>query len=73
MFPVLLTLNCSDNDDWQRAMIRGSGVPPTKVQRVIVQGCEEADRVYAAWCRLKNRRKLPWGGGMQQRYVKAED
>jgi hypothetical protein len=64
--PVLLTLNCSDNDEWQRAMIRGSGVPPTQIQRVIVQGSAEADRVFAAWARLKQQRGLPWGGGMQR-------
>lgn len=73
MNPVLLSLNCGSPDDtWLRNMARGVisvQIPP--IQHVILQGSAEADRVYAAWARLKQKRGLPWGGGMQ-RVWKAE-
>jgi hypothetical protein len=72
MFPVKLTMNVSDSEDtWLRAQIRGDVPAPTpaKLQVVILQGCAEADRVYAAWVNLKTKRRLPCGGAMQERYV----
>ena len=72
MAPVKLSMNVSDSEDtWLRAQIRGEepAPKPSKIQAVILQGSEEADRVYAAWVRLKDKRRLPCGGGMQERYV----
>jgi hypothetical protein len=71
MEPVLLTMNVGSSEDtWLRAQIRGEAPAPEPVvvQRVILQGSAEADRVYAAWARLKTKRRLPWGGGEQRAY-----
>ncbi len=63
--PVLLQMNVSTSDDaWIRERIRAEAVPhaPMTIQRVIVQGWREADRVFAAMSRAKREKNLPFGG-----------
>lgn len=74
--PYLVTLNVVDaSDGWLRKMIRGdlqrAGV--MSVQRVIVQGSQEASRIGAKMAQLKYARHKPWGGAMHQRIEKRWD
>lgn len=68
--PILITFNVSTpSDGWLRGQIRGQLVeaePP--LQRVIVQGSREADRVCAALALRKYHRHLPYGGSSQVRW-----
>ena len=69
--PCLLSVNVATGSDrWLRDRIHGadSGERPS-VQRVIVQGTDERDRIITAWAALKSRRGLPYGGAISQRWL----
>lgn len=64
--PVLLTMSLGNSDQWVRDGIRGSSLNPPFAQRVVLQGTEEADRVYREVANLKVKRGKPFGGGVSE-------
>lgn len=71
--PMLVKYNPEGSDEWVRIMIRGDGPNTTekdhypRLQRVVVQGTAEADRVlYGVW-NLKWKRGKKLGGGAMRR------
>lgn len=68
--PMIITFFLdSQSDQPLRGYIRGEAPFPTgRVQRVIVQGCDEERRVCAHFANLKIRRRLPYGGSISGRY-----
>jgi hypothetical protein len=67
--PVLVTLYL-DDDTYARAIIRGRSIEmtPPRVQKVVVQGSWEADRIIAAWGLARYHKGLPFGGSMMEAY-----
>lgn len=71
--PVLVEFATTPTDQWLRDAIRGSeGVEVPPLQRVIVQGTREAERIVTALANLKYKRHLPYGGAMHRRASDAE-
>lgn len=67
--PVIITFNVvSPEDQWLRAQIAGTPAEALSLQRVIVQGTHEADRIMAALARVKYHKGLPYGGARAQRW-----
>lgn len=68
--PILISFAVAPgaSDDWLRHQIRGESAPLPRLQQVIVQGTNEADRLTTALANLKHRRGLAYGGSSQQRY-----
>ena len=64
--PVIVTFNVGGDDSWIRGEIRGEAHPPERIQRVVIQGTDEADRVVARMANLKVKRGKPFGGAMSE-------
>lgn len=67
--PVLLSLNISRSDAYQRSMINGTAGDRPPLQRVICDNARYADATYAAWVNRRIAKGLHCGGGWMERYV----
>jgi len=69
--PVMVEFSAVTDDKWIRDAIKGSTqVPP--LERVIVQGTDEADRIVRELANLKTKRRLTYGGSIHRRATDVE-
>lgn len=70
--PILIEFTTAEDDTWLRAIINGSANRVPQLQRVVVQGTDEATRVVQALANIKIKRHKMYGGATYRRGVEYE-